>query len=166
MGTQRGYSLDNKLFTFWIMSSEGYPHTCNKGVHRFEVGAKVHEFRDLRANPRCLVESQLFSFRVRFARLVALGLFIPPVEGPPPSVNAQRMTVELGLGFNPYDSNHLPRRIICTGSVAACSSVVNCLTDVFNATVFVPHTTLEEAGGIVNVPSGSGSGSRSPSTHP
>jgi len=36
---------------------------------------------------------------------------------------------------------------------------------VFNASVFVPHTTMEEAGAPINGPSGSGAGNRSPSSH-
>lgn len=45
-------SLDDKLFSFWILQDSGYPFTHVKGIYRFETGVKVTEFKDLRANPR------------------------------------------------------------------------------------------------------------------
>lgn len=41
-----------------------------KGIYRFENGIKVNEFRDLRANPRCLIESQVVGMRVRWMGVV------------------------------------------------------------------------------------------------
>ncbi|KZV62085.1 actin-like ATPase domain-containing protein [Peniophora sp. CONT] len=67
--------LDNKLFSFWLLQGDSYPMPHVKGIYRFETGVKVNEFRDLRANPRCLVESQVLSFRIRWARSVATGIF-------------------------------------------------------------------------------------------
>ena len=45
-------SLDDKLFSFWILQDSGYPFTHVKGIYRFETGIKATEFKDLRANPR------------------------------------------------------------------------------------------------------------------
>lgn len=66
--------LDDKLFSFWLLQGDSYPLSHVKGIYRFETGIKVPEFRDLRANPRCLVESQIISFRVRWSRMVATGV--------------------------------------------------------------------------------------------
>ncbi|TFY71343.1 hypothetical protein EVG20_g1656 [Dentipellis fragilis] len=66
--------LDDKLFSFWLLQGDSFPLSHVKGIFRFETGIKVNEFRDLRANPRCLVESQALSFRVRWSRMVATGI--------------------------------------------------------------------------------------------
>src|ERR1700722_4775167 len=68
------FSLDDKLFSYWLLQGDSYPYSHVKGIFRFETGIKVNEFRDLRANPRCLLESQLLSFRVKWARMVATGV--------------------------------------------------------------------------------------------
>src|SRR6202167_1255110 len=66
-------SLDDKLFSFWLLQGDSFPFSHVKGIFRFETGVKVNEFRDLRANPRCLVESQVLSFRVRWALMTSTG---------------------------------------------------------------------------------------------
>lgn len=109
--------LDDKLFAFWLLQGEGHV----KGIFRFETGVKVGEFRDLRANPRCLLESQILSMRVRLGRLVA----------PSP--------------LDLHDSTFLPRRILASGAAAAFPSIVNLVGDVFNAEVLVSDTLLEGA---------------------
>ena len=48
--------LDDKLFSFWVLQGESFPFALVKGVFRFETGIKVTEFRDLRANPRCVFD--------------------------------------------------------------------------------------------------------------
>ena len=60
---------------------------------------------------------------------------------------SERISEDLGLGFNPYESGHLPRRVLCTGLFGCIGSVVNTLTEIFEATVWVPSTVLEEMGG-------------------
>src|SRR5947208_2761515 len=67
------FRLDDKLFSFWLLQGDSHPLSHVKGIFRFETGVKVNEFRDLRANPRCLVESQVLSFRVRWARMTSTG---------------------------------------------------------------------------------------------
>ncbi|KZT35969.1 hypothetical protein SISSUDRAFT_1071671 [Sistotremastrum suecicum HHB10207 ss-3] len=138
--------LDNKLFSFWFLQSESPRLSHVRGLFRFETGVKVNEFRDLRANPRCLVESQLVAFRVAFARMVAVDLFAPTFSSPPVSSSSSRITRD--LGFDPYDSRHLPRRVIATGFAAEFPSIMNTLCEVFNATVYVPHTQITSGGGI------------------
>ncbi|KDQ10746.1 hypothetical protein BOTBODRAFT_177833 [Botryobasidium botryosum FD-172 SS1] len=130
--------LDDKLFSFWVLQGESFPFAHVKGIFRFETGVKVNEFRDLRANPRCLLESQLLSFRVRYARMVSSGLFYPsrPSRKPRGSIASS-----LGIAFDPYDATHLPRRILAVGSAANFPSVVGLLSDVFNAPVFVPSAS-------------------------
>ncbi|KAH7100342.1 hypothetical protein BKA62DRAFT_706733 [Auriculariales sp. MPI-PUGE-AT-0066] len=109
--------LDDKLFAFWLLQSDGLV----KGIFRFETGVKVGEFRDLRANPRCLVESQLLSMRVRAGRLSA----------PPP--------------LDLHDSSHLPRRIYAVGAAASFPSIVNMVGDIFNTEVVVSDSLLDGA---------------------
>ncbi|THU78197.1 hypothetical protein K435DRAFT_65004 [Dendrothele bispora CBS 962.96] len=66
--------LDDKLFSFWHLQGDPYPFSHVKGIYRFETGIKVNEFRDLRANPRCLLESQVLSFRVKWSKMIATGV--------------------------------------------------------------------------------------------
>ncbi|KAI9510254.1 hypothetical protein F5148DRAFT_1282145 [Russula earlei] len=66
-------SLNDKLFSFWLLQGDSHPLSHMEGIFRFETGVKVNKFHDLRANPRCLVESQVLSFRVRWARMTSTG---------------------------------------------------------------------------------------------
>lgn len=146
-----------------------------KGIYRFETGVKVNEFRDLRANPRCLLESQVLSFRVKWSHMLATGALGSPrrsinantggsnnPQTPPPfitsstgrastpsSSSSQQYTLSipqsLGLSFDPYDHSSLPTRIISTGAAANFPSVSNLVGDIFNAPVFVPSTQVDSA---------------------
>ncbi|KAK4689602.1 hypothetical protein P7C73_g515, partial [Tremellales sp. Uapishka_1] len=59
-GTQ---GADDKLFSFvWpdeVLALTGK----SRGVIRYENGVRVGEYRDLRANPRCVLESQFLAYR-------------------------------------------------------------------------------------------------------
>ncbi|KAF8196970.1 hypothetical protein BJ912DRAFT_93874 [Pholiota molesta] len=145
--------LDDKLFSFWHLQPDSYPFARVKGIYRFETGIKVNEFRDLRANPRCLLESQILSFRVKWARLISTGVLgnarkssVSPT--PPPSLISGRsnsVLSSLGLSFDPYDPAPLPARILATGAAANFPSVSNLVGDIFNAPVFVPLTQIDSA---------------------
>lgn len=142
--------MDDKLFSFWHLQGDSYPFSHVKGIYRFETGIKVNEFRDLRANPRTLLESQVLSFRVKWSRMIATGLLgtarkggltaSPPLPGRSSSVNSS-----LGLSFDPYDHVPLPSRVLTTGAAANFPSVANLVGDVFNAPVFVPSTQVDSA---------------------
>jgi len=126
---------------------------------------KVNEFRDLRANPRCLVESQVLSFRVRWARMTstgALGAAVGRARGssslvtssaaasPGPGQRTGTPTLGappsgLGLSFDPYDSSSLPARILTTGAAINFPAVASLVSELFNAPVFVPTTQLDSA---------------------
>ncbi|TDL15765.1 actin-like ATPase domain-containing protein [Rickenella mellea] len=136
--------LDDKLFSFWLLQGDLPPLAPVKGIFRFETGIKVGEFRDLRANPRCLLESQLLSFRTRYARMRASNLFFPTHRAAAIS-SLSSGPAATGLSFDPYSLVPLPRRILTTGAAANFSSVVNLLGDVFNAPIFVPTTQLDSA---------------------
>lgn len=84
-----------------------------------------------------LIESQVLSLRVRYARMMASGV-LPRSRSGSPSRNPQRRSLALGLSFDPYDSSLLPKRVIAVGSAANFPSVVSVLGDVFNCPVFVP----------------------------
>jgi xylulokinase len=141
------------LFSFWHLQPDSYPFARVKGIYRFETGIKVNEFRDLRANPRCLLESQILSFRVKWARLISTGVLgnarkssVSPT--PPPSLISGRsnsVLSSLGLSFDPYDPAPLPARILATGAAANFPSVSNLVGDIFNAPVFVPLTQIDSA---------------------
>src|SRR5882757_3978626 len=93
-------SLDDKLFSFWFLQADGFPFSHVKGIFRFETGIKVNEFRDLRANPRCLLESQFLSFRVRWSRNLASGNFGNPVcRGGTVPTSGPTPPSKLGLAF-------------------------------------------------------------------
>ncbi|KAF4582677.1 hypothetical protein EYR40_002600 [Pleurotus pulmonarius] len=143
--------LDDKLFSFWHLQGDAYPYSHVKGIYRFENGIKVNEFRDLRANPRCLVESQIISLRVRWSRMITTGLLgasrskvsqspAPPSVRPPTTIPPS-----LGLTFDPYDHTPLPTRIITTGAAANFPSIANVVAEVFNAAIYVPSTQVDSA---------------------
>lgn len=152
------YRLDDKLFSFWFLQGDGFPFAHVKGIFRFETGIKVNEFRDLRANPRCLLESQILSFRVRWSRISSSGIFgatvgrggpsnastsHSPSPVPPPVASSSALSV--GLTFDPYDYSSLPSRIIATGAAANFPSVVNIIGDILNAPIMLPTTQIDGA---------------------
>ena len=143
-------SLDDKLFNFWLLQGDSYPFARVKGIFRFETGIKVTEFRDLRANPRCLLESQILSFRVKWSQMMSTGVLgssrktgVSPTP-PLPGRSANGLS-SLGVPFDPYDYAPLPSRILTTGAAANFPSVANLVGDVFNAPVFVPLTQVDSA---------------------
>ncbi|KAH8109625.1 actin-like ATPase domain-containing protein [Phellopilus nigrolimitatus] len=153
--------LDDKLFSFWHLQAEAFPFSHVKGIFRFETGVKVNEFRDLRANPRCLLESQLLSFRVRYARMRASNLFFSANTRTSPASQQALNTSIAGptLSFDPYSTAPLPRRLVATGAAANFPAVVNLLGDVFNAPIFVPATQLDSAHAVAPAgPGAAGSG--------
>ncbi|TFY75377.1 hypothetical protein EWM64_g8635 [Hericium alpestre] len=149
--------LDDKLFSYWLLQGDSFPLSHVKGIFRFETGIKVNEFRDLRANPRCLVESQVLSFRVRWSRMVATGILgatagrargnnfvqsasstASPVPGATGSQSGRTGTpvsiapaaaTTIGLSFDPYDYQSLPSRILTTGAAANFPSVASLLAE-------------------------------------
>ncbi|KIP02227.1 hypothetical protein PHLGIDRAFT_130858 [Phlebiopsis gigantea 11061_1 CR5-6] len=147
--------LDDKLFSFWLLQGDSYPLSHVKGIYRFETGIKVNEFRDLRANPRCLLESQVLSFRVRWSRMIASGVLGPNTgrsrnnTTPSPITQQQKRstatTNNMGLPFDPYDYSPLPSRIIATGAAANFPSIANLVGDILNAPVVVPTTQIDAA---------------------
>jgi xylulokinase len=154
------FSLDDKLFSFWFLQGDGFPFAHVKGIFRFETGIKVNEFRDLRANPRCLLESQILSFRVRWSRISSTGVFgavvgrggsslssgstsSPPSQIPLPVTSSSALS--LGLTFDPYDFASLPSRILATGAAANFPSVVNIIGDIMNAPILIPTTQIDGA---------------------
>lgn len=146
-------SLDDKLFSFWFLQADGFPFSHVKGIFRFETGIKVNEFRDLRANPRCLLESQFLSFRVRWSRILTSGIFgntvgrggtVPNSDTINPS-GTNLPPSKLGLAFDPYDHSTLPLRILATGAAANFPSVVNIIGDIFYAPVIIPTSQIDAA---------------------
>ncbi|KAJ8517835.1 hypothetical protein ONZ45_g5013 [Pleurotus djamor] len=145
--------LDDKLFSFWHLQGDAYPYSHVKGIYRFENGIKVNEFRDLRANPRCLIESQILSLRVRWSRMISTGLLgtarssaksqsPTPLSGQTPATS---IPPSLGLTFDPYDHTTLPPRIIATGAAANFPSIANIAAEIFNAGIYVPSTQVDSA---------------------
>lgn len=153
--------LDDKLFSFWLLQGDSFPLSHVKGIFRFETGIKVNEFRDLRANPRCLLESQILSFRVRWSRMIASGVLGSTVgrsraannATPSPIVGQQQKRPatstnganNFGLPFDPYDFSPLPSRILATGAAANFPSIANLVGDIFNSPVLVPTTQIDSA---------------------
>ncbi|KAH9920985.1 actin-like ATPase domain-containing protein [Amylocystis lapponica] len=150
--------LDDKLFSFWLLQGDSFPFSHVKGIFRFETGVKVNEFRDLRANPRCLVESQILSFRVRWSRILATGVLgsgsgrgrnanstPSPISGQQKRAQTSPSPNNMGLSFDPYDFAPLPVRILATGAAANFPSIANLAGDVFNAPVLVPTTQIDAA---------------------
>ena len=147
------FRLDDKLFSFWLLQGDTLPFSHVKGIFRFETGIKVSEFRDLRANPRCLLESQILSFRVKWSRMIATGVIgnnprgrgnVTQQQVPLPGRSSSVLS-SLGLPFDPYDYQPLPGRILATGAAANFPSVANLVGDVFNAPVFIPCTQVDSA---------------------
>lgn len=142
--------MDDKLFSFWHLQPDSFPFTRVKGIYRFETGVKVNEFRDLRANPRCLIESQLLTLRVKWSKIIATGVTGTRKSGvnatpPPLSGRANNSLNSLGLPFDPYDHTLLPSRVLATGAAANFPSIANLVGDIFNAPVFIPLTQIDSA---------------------
>ncbi|KZT66507.1 actin-like ATPase domain-containing protein [Daedalea quercina L-15889] len=148
--------LDDKLFSFWLLQGDSYPFSHVKGIFRFETGVKVSEFRDLRANPRCLLESQVLSFRIRWSRMLSTGVLGPnagrgrAANASPSPVSQQKRsqtgtTNNVGLPFDPYDYSPLPARILSAGAAANFPSISNLVGDIFNAPVLVSTTQIDGA---------------------
>lgn len=147
--------LDDKLFSFWLLQGDSFPFSHVKGIFRFETGIKVNEFRDLRANPRTLLESQVLSLRVRWSRMIATGVLGTGTgrgrgnisQAPSPSLpgRSSSVTSSLGLPFDPYDYMPLPGRILATGAATNFPSVANLVGDIFNAPIFVPSSQVDSA---------------------
>lgn len=139
--------LDDKLFSFWHLQPDTPPFTHSKGVHRFETGIKVNEFRDLRANPRCLVESQVMGMRVRWGRAVALGVFGEVKLPPKPPLPPGQVQLPSPIPFDLYQTSypHLPSRILCTGAAANFPSIANLVCDVFGKPVYVCLSQIDSA---------------------
>ncbi|CAE6429088.1 unnamed protein product [Rhizoctonia solani] len=161
--------LDDKLFSFWMLQPEGPPFEHVKGIFRFETGVKVNEFRDLRANPRCLLESQLLNLRVRHARMTSLL-----TSTPAPTRPASLLATSLSTTFDPYAPAALPSRILALGAAAGFASVASITADVFGARVLVPRSVVVRGApvtplmtptrgtGILGFPTGGGSGTSTP----
>lgn len=64
------FSLDDKLFAFWLLQGEGHV----KGIFRFETGVKVGEFRDLRANPRSVHVAYVSCNTISYFIQVSVGI--------------------------------------------------------------------------------------------
>ncbi|KAH9917468.1 actin-like ATPase domain-containing protein [Fomitopsis serialis] len=148
--------LDDKLFSYWLLQGDSYPFSHVKGIFRFETGVKVNEFRDLRANPRCLLESQVLSFRIRWSRMLSTGVLGPnagrgrAANASPSPVSQQKRNPtgsanNMGLPFDPYDYTPLPARVLSTGAAANFPSISNLVGDIFNAPVLVPTTQIDGA---------------------
>ncbi|CAE6463276.1 unnamed protein product [Rhizoctonia solani] len=161
--------LDDKLFSFWMLQPEGPPFDHVKGIFRFETGVKVNEFRDLRANPRCLLESQLLNLRVRHARMTSLL-----TSSSAPNRPASLLATSLSTTFDPYIPASLPSRILALGAAAGFASVASITADIFGARVLVPRSVVARGApvtplmtptrstGILGFPSAGGSGTSTP----
>ncbi|KAG8742297.1 hypothetical protein FRC10_001721 [Ceratobasidium sp. 414] len=130
--------LDDKLFSFWMLQPEAPPFEHVKGVFRFETGVKVNEFRDLRANPRCLLESQLLNLRVRHARMSSLLYSTSTALNRPASL----LATSLSHTFDPYSPHVLPPRILALGATAGFASVVSITADIFGSRILVPKSIV------------------------
>ncbi|EIM20969.1 hypothetical protein WALSEDRAFT_60660 [Wallemia mellicola CBS 633.66] len=107
--------LDNKLFSFYYPERQ---QTLNgkyiSGYYRYELGYNTDEFRDLRANPRCLIESQFLTIRCY------IDYFIHN-------------------GFIDKDT-----AVYLTGETTQLASVVKLIADILHKTIYLPHSTIQE----------------------
>ncbi|KAJ7876588.1 D-xylulose kinase [Mycena leptocephala] len=105
--------LDDKLFAFWHLQGDAHPFAHVKGIYRFETGIKVTEFRDLRANPRCLLESQVLSLRVKYAKMLATGVLARPLPSSSSSLSSS-------TGSSAYSSSTLsPAAALQSASISS-----------------------------------------------
>ncbi|KAH8978855.1 hypothetical protein EDB92DRAFT_1955857 [Lactarius akahatsu] len=140
--------LDDKLFSFWLLQGDSHPLSHVKGIFRFETGVKVNEFRDLRANPRCLVESQALSFRVRWARMAAtgaLGAAVGRARGTDRHADAGGTPIWVELVICPIRLILIARTNTHYWCVTEFNAVASLISELFDAPVFVPTTQLDSA---------------------
>ena len=104
--------LDDKLFNFFYPTNQFTLNGDLKGYYRFEFGKPINEFSDLRANSRCLIESQFFTIK-RFIN-----------------------------HFEKYFNLSKSTPIYLTGSPTQSSSIVKILSDILNKIIYLPSTTI------------------------
>lgn len=120
--------LDDKIYSFfWPQGELG----AWQGISRFECGQRTEEFRDRRANPRSLLESQFMNMRVQLARIYQAAR---QLKNP----NRKSSRVYSSLGFDPYDHSILPRRLIVMGKAADSRVMVDMLSSILGAPVYQP----------------------------
>ncbi|KAH9810540.1 hypothetical protein DFH28DRAFT_902576 [Melampsora americana] len=124
--------LDDKIYSFfWPQGELG----AWQGISRFESGQRTEEFRDRRANPRSLLESQFMNMRVQLARIYqAASQLKNPNRKPSMMYNT--------LGFNPYDHKILPRRLIVMGKAADSRVMIDMLSSILGAPVYQPTSLV------------------------
>lgn len=118
--------LDDKLYTFF------WPHGELgrwQGISRFEGGQRIKEFKDLRVNPRSLLESQFLQIRLQLAR----------INQERKQLSRSKETLASAyslLGLDPYDHSVLPSRIIVMGQASKNRVMVELLSSITGAPVY------------------------------
>ncbi|KAJ7198993.1 hypothetical protein GGX14DRAFT_664683 [Mycena pura] len=120
-------------FRRWTTSSShfGIQGDAHPFAHVKDIYCRITEFRDLGANPRCLLESQVLALRMKMLTTSILS------RGPAPASSSNAWSMRsgvqvpgaLGPRFDPYDTTPMLTRILVTG--ANFPSVANLVCDVF-----------------------------------
>ncbi|KAG0151021.1 hypothetical protein CROQUDRAFT_668125 [Cronartium quercuum f. sp. fusiforme G11] len=100
-----------------------------QGISRFECGQRTDEFRDIRANPRSLLESQFMTMRMQLARIYQAARQSK-------NLKPKACVPYNSLGFDPYDHSILPRRLIVMGRASDSRVMIDMLSSILGAPVF------------------------------
>ncbi|TIA91571.1 hypothetical protein E3P99_00989 [Wallemia hederae] len=106
--------LDNKLFSFYYPSSETTLSGPLQGYYRYELGVSTNEFADLRANPRCIIESQFLTIKRYIDEFERAGL---------------------------VDEN---TTVYLTGEPTQSGSLCSAIANILNRRIYLPHSTMGE----------------------
>ncbi|SCV68804.1 BQ2448_925 [Microbotryum intermedium] len=137
--------LDDKKFMFWF--SEGDVGLSSGRFVRCANGVRVPEFEDRKSNPRLLLESQFFSLRSRYSKLIAQsregGPRVPPYDP---------------LGFPPHDEDLLPNRIVAVGGACANPAMLSLLSTMFGCPVYMINALSRRPNGSNSITTSSALG--------
>lgn len=104
--------LDNKLFSFYYPTLESTLSGKLQGYYRYELGISTNEFADLRANPRCIIESQFLTIKRYILAFERCGLI---------------------------DKNSA---VYLTGEPTQSGSLCSAIANILAKRIYLPHSTM------------------------
>ncbi|TIA82011.1 hypothetical protein E3P94_01716 [Wallemia ichthyophaga] len=106
--------LDNKLFSFYYPTPQATLSGRLQGYYRYELGTSTNEFADLRANSRCIVESQFLTIKRYIEAFERSGV--------------------IGQGCAVY----------LTGEPTQSGSLCSAIANILAKKIYLPHSTMCE----------------------
>lgn len=177
VGLGGSVGMDNNFFVFWqggtskgrqarALSSEAeHTSTASQSLKRYEQGLVVQELSDLRANVRCLLESQAMAQRVLAGRIITQDLHLQIIA--PDSMSLPRCKrsfpssmdfasgyfgVGGALRFDPYDVHLTPVRVLAWGQAACNETLAKFWSSILGGAWVAPVVKERAASGAPSMP--------------